>query len=148
MNRRGFTLAELMVVVCIIGILATIALPNVRSARERAQAAAILERINGVELALSGFTREELLAIPASTADGEVPLGMRTALDSTFFRGEAGVTLKLAKAGNPPGTWVLLVRASTPEQRRVLAAVHTGLPVEHSYSGPVLAVWYKGGTVR
>ena len=51
MNRRGFTLVELMVTVTIVGILANMALPAVSGLRRRAEAARIIADITTVRSA-------------------------------------------------------------------------------------------------
>ena len=47
--KAGFTLVEIMIVVAIIALLATIAVPNFLRARKRAQATTILEEMRVVE---------------------------------------------------------------------------------------------------
>jgi len=48
-SRRGFTLVEIMIVVAIIGMLATIAIPNFVKARERANMSACIENLRQIE---------------------------------------------------------------------------------------------------
>jgi len=52
MNRKGFTLVEIMIVIAIIGLIAAIAIPNFIKAREDSMATACatnLEQINGAK---------------------------------------------------------------------------------------------------
>ena len=56
--KAGFTLVEIMIVVAIIALLATIAVPNFLRSRKRAQATAILEEMRLIDGAKDTFAIE------------------------------------------------------------------------------------------
>lgn len=47
-NKQGFTLVELLVVIAIIGILSTVAIVNLNSAREKARAASVTAALSQI----------------------------------------------------------------------------------------------------
>jgi prepilin-type N-terminal cleavage/methylation domain-containing protein len=57
-NRRGFTLVEIMIVVAIIALLASIAVPNFLRARKRSQATRILEDLRILDEAVDQYAIE------------------------------------------------------------------------------------------
>ena len=57
-RRRGFTLVEIMIVVAIIGLLATIAIPNFVKARNTAQASACINNMKQIAGAIDLFALE------------------------------------------------------------------------------------------
>jgi prepilin-type N-terminal cleavage/methylation domain-containing protein len=57
-NRRGFTLVEIMIVVAIIALLASIAVPNFLRARKRSQATRILEDLRMLDNATDEYAIE------------------------------------------------------------------------------------------
>lgn len=56
--RRGFTLVEIMIVVAIIALLASIAVPNFLRARKRSQASRILEDLRQLDGATDMYAME------------------------------------------------------------------------------------------
>ena len=59
LNRKGFTLVEIMIVVAIIGLLAAIAIPNFVKARETAQANACINNMRQIESAKEQWALEK-----------------------------------------------------------------------------------------
>jgi prepilin-type N-terminal cleavage/methylation domain-containing protein len=71
-DRRGFTLVEVMIVVCILGLLAAIATPKVQAARAHARAADVLGAMRAVRIAATIYY-DSATAWPANAAAGVIP---------------------------------------------------------------------------
>lgn len=72
LNRKGFTLVEIMIVVAIIGLLAAIAIPNFVKARETAQANACINNMRQIESAKEQWALEKGKTTGDAIVDAEV----------------------------------------------------------------------------
>lgn len=77
--RRGFTLIEMLVVIVVLGILAGIAVPKVRSATSKADAARVVSDARSVALAVQGYQADQD-ALPPSAGWGVTPPQLTTYL--------------------------------------------------------------------
>ncbi len=70
-SRRGFTLVEIMIVVAIIALLASIAVPGFLRARKRAQASRIINDLRLIDSALDQYAIEtnKISGATVNTAD-------------------------------------------------------------------------------
>ncbi|MDD5439564.1 MAG: prepilin-type N-terminal cleavage/methylation domain-containing protein [Candidatus Omnitrophica bacterium] len=66
-NRKGFTLVEIMIVVAIIGLLAAIAIPNFIKARNRAQINACIANLKQIDGA------KQVWALDVGKTDTDTP---------------------------------------------------------------------------
>ena len=100
MNRKGFTLVEIMIVVAIIGLLAAIAIPNFVRARTRAQQEACIANLKQIEGAI------QVWAVDNSKDDAAKPAWAD--LMPNYIRGDPAVGLACPSGGayNVPGCTV------------------------------------------
>ena len=70
-NQQGFTLIELMIVCVIIGILATMAIPNMDRMRQNAFSAAMKSDVHSIFIALEDYRIQNNDTLPAASADLE-----------------------------------------------------------------------------
>jgi prepilin-type N-terminal cleavage/methylation domain-containing protein len=87
-RRGGFSLIELLVTVAIVGILAGLAIPNMRNVTFRARATAVLGDISVVRQATLDFNAAQN-SWPPDTGSGTVPPGLVPFLPDGFsFSGQ------------------------------------------------------------
>lgn len=83
-TRGGFTLIELLIVAVILGILAGIAMPNLRTAIHRADAAKIVSDMANIRFAVHQFFQDQN-GLPAMGQWGVAPQDLTPYLDSPAF---------------------------------------------------------------
>jgi prepilin-type N-terminal cleavage/methylation domain-containing protein len=125
--RRGFTLIEVMIVVLLIGVLATFIMPNYRRSMYRAQAADVVGRVEAIAVGVKNYEADYQTLPPGSGPSGTPPAWLAPYLTGNHFAGPGGITFQLTvpEGGGQP---TLLVRVgSGPGDSQILLAAATML---------------------
>ncbi len=98
MNKKGFTLVEIMIVVAIIALLAAIAIPNLLQARITANTAAAKANVRSLSTAAETYSTANNCAYPADVAALATFISSATAYCGQTVQGYA-YTCTLAATG-------------------------------------------------
>jgi len=102
MNRRGFTLVELMVAMLIVGILATLSVPSISAMVRRADAARVVADVHAIRIAAHDYYAANG-TYPASGSAGTVPGTLAPSLPRGFSFRYKTVTYRWRRFGLPSG---------------------------------------------
>ena len=125
MNRRGFTLLELLLVVMIIGILATLLIPKYRQAELKAQGADVATRVEAINVALKEYEADHD-SLPVGTEPVGAPSWLVTYMTRNQFQGPSNVTWQYAKPSALTAP-TLIISAGAPDDASILLAAASAL---------------------
>ena len=118
MNRRGFTLVELLLVIVMIGILVGIALPMLRVSIARADAARVRTDVRQVEVAALQY-REDTGTFPATSDWGTAPDDLDPYLAEATPFDYKDVEYRLVTSGSPGVDEVFRIQVRYSEESEI-----------------------------
>ncbi len=103
-NRKGFTLIELLVVIAIIGILSTIAVIALQSARGKSRDAKRIADVKQIQTALEMYYSDQV-AYPTTSGDVNLGIGSNICLSSGggITAACSGTTIYMQQVPRDPG---------------------------------------------
>lgn len=114
-NKKGFTLIELLVVIAIIGILSSIVLASLNSARDKGSNAAVKQNLNGVRSQAEIVYDNGGLSYDGVCDDPNIQSAINTAIS---VGGDLGASVA-TRCNDSPNAWAANVLLKVPEDAGV-----------------------------
>lgn len=130
LTRRGFTFLELIVVVLVIGVLFSLALPSLAAARDRAGELACLARARSCYFAVQTYadSNRDLAPVPWPLVSNTPPSSLRTRI---YYGSDGWLETDYFN----PHSWVYVIVASDPQDPKsfLCAGVRDDTDREHPF---------------
>lgn len=136
---RGFTLFELLLIMVVISILAGIALPTMRKAIDKAEAARIMTDVRNVTLAVRSYV-EEKGTLPKSAPWGTSPPQLQPYLSEAVAFTSGNITYRMVTQ-KAAGTTRLVVRY--PNKDPIGVALKRFVGQDITWTNTRLTVWIE-----
>lgn len=121
-NDSGFTLIELIMAVLIIGILASLLLPNYRRSMLKAQAADVTTKIEAINIAVKDYEADHGEPPNGPGPAGTAPAWLSGYAEDRIFQSSNGVTMQLVITSGASAPTLLVDAGSDPAMIQVLLA--------------------------
>ena len=137
-GTRGFTLIELVIVVMVIGVLATLLTPRYRQSVLKAQGADVATRVEAINVALKEYEADHD-SLPTGVEPVGAPSWLVPYMTRDQFTGPSNLTWQYSKtAANTRA--MLVITAGTPEDVQILIAADGALGSLSALAGTTLIV--------
>ncbi len=101
-RSAGFTLVEIMIVVAIIGLLATIAIPNFVRARLKAQQSACINNLRQIDAAKEEWALENSKKVGTVVTEDDIKPYIKLNANGNLPKCPSGGTYTIGKVGEKP----------------------------------------------
>ena len=145
-GRRGFTLVEIMVVVAIISVLATISVPALRRVQRKTKVTAIVNDFRVFGAAFETYA-QETGTWPAEVAAGVFPVEMSQRINSTMWMRKTPMGGKYnweRNQFNLFGTYQAAIAISAVPGAPLPLDVNMLYDLEHAIDSPTTVDWANG----